>query len=113
MMAVSKRYREVANTSERERWMSLVGSGALLAYGLTRRDKGGLGLAALGGALVCRGATGHSYLYQFLGIHTDHRQGASIGVPYELGIRVDDEVTIEAPVHEVYRFWRDLNNLPR
>jgi uncharacterized membrane protein len=49
-----------------------------------------------------------------MGIRTAPRgQGADISVPYELGIRVDQAVTIARPRHEVYQFWRSLDNLPR
>jgi len=34
-------------------------------------------------------------------------------VPYEVGIRVDEAVVVERRPEEVYRFWRDLENLPR
>jgi uncharacterized membrane protein len=34
-------------------------------------------------------------------------------VPYELGIRVERSVTVNKPREEVYRFWRDLENLPQ
>src|SRR5262249_759005 len=37
----------------------------------------------------------------------------SASVPYELGIRVDRAVTILKPRDEVYRFWRELDHLPR
>jgi uncharacterized membrane protein len=34
-------------------------------------------------------------------------------VPYELGIRVDQQITINKSPEEVYSFWRNLENLPR
>jgi uncharacterized membrane protein len=34
-------------------------------------------------------------------------------VPYELGIRVDEEMPIQKSPEELYRFWRNLENLPR
>jgi uncharacterized membrane protein len=41
-------------------------------------------------------------------------QGAeTTAVPYELGIRVDRAITIARPRAEIYRFWRNLSNLPR
>jgi uncharacterized membrane protein len=83
-----------------------------LYYGLRRRSWGGAGLALLGGSLVYRGASGHSKTYQTLGVHTAHRT-EGVGVPYELGIRVDRSVTINRSPEELYRFWRDLENLPR
>jgi len=106
------------NVGELERWLSLAGGASLAAWGLTRQDKGGLGLAAIGGILAWRGATGHCNVYQALGVNTTERgyakgTGSKAGVPYELGIRVDRDVTIAKPVNEVYKFWRNLENLPR
>jgi uncharacterized membrane protein len=106
------------NVSEAERWISLVGGSSLVAYALMRRNTSGFGLAALGGSLIWRGATGHCPMYETLGVNTASRgygkgTGSRAGVPYELGIRVDHEIQIAKPVHEVYAFWRDLSNLPR
>lgn len=106
------------NVGEAERWLSLIGGSSLVAYGLARRNSAGFGLAALGGSLLWRGATGHCPMYQTLGVNTSERgyakgTGSRAGVPYELGIRVDHEVTIDKPVGEIYSFWRNLTNLPR
>ncbi len=100
------------NVAEPERWVSVIGGGALIAYGLTRKSWNGIALAALGGGMVQRGVTGHCMMYRALGIHTAERS-LGVGVPYELGIRVDQAVTINRPVGEVYAFWRNLENLPR
>jgi len=63
------------NVGNTERWVSLLTGGALAGYGLTRMSLGGLALAALGGALVYRGATGHCPGYQALGISTAAEAG--------------------------------------
>ena len=106
------------NVGEAERWLSLIGGSSLVAFGLARRNSAGFGLAALGGSLLWRGATGHCPMYQTLGVNTSERgygkgTGSRAGVPYELGIRVDHDVTIDKPVGELYAFWRDLCNLPK
>ena len=106
------------NVGQTERLLSLIGGSSLLAYGLARRHSSGLGLAALGGGLIWRGATGHCPMYQTLGMNTSDRgyakgTGSRAGVPYELGIRVDHEIQINKPVTELYSFWRELSNLPR
>jgi uncharacterized membrane protein len=46
------------NVGNPERWVSVVAGSALAAYGLTRRSIPGLVVAALGGAIAWRGATG-------------------------------------------------------
>jgi uncharacterized membrane protein len=82
--------------------------------GVTRRSGAGFSVAMLGAELMRRGITGHSFLYQSLGTRTAGKgQGAeTTSVPYETGIRVDRAVTVAKPRAEVYRLWRDLENLP-
>ncbi|HYZ84314.1 MAG TPA: SRPBCC family protein [Bryobacteraceae bacterium] len=106
------------NVSEPERWASIAGGITLAAWGLSRRNNTGLGLAALGGALAWRGYTGHCPFYQALGVNTACRgrmrgTGTHASVPYELGIRVDQSMHIQKPAEELYRFWRKLDNLPK
>jgi uncharacterized membrane protein len=86
----------VTTMREAERWGSAMSGGALLVYGLKRRSLGGALLSVVGGGLVYRAALG---------------RGPSLThVP---GPLVDRCVTINRPVDEVYRFWRNFENLPR
>ncbi len=108
------RHAQSKNLNQTERLASIVGGGALMAYGLQKGSWSGAVLAATGGLLAFRGSTGHCPLYQTLGVTTAKAgQGRSRSIAYELGIRVDDSVFIEKPREEVYRFWRNLENLPR
>jgi uncharacterized membrane protein len=107
------RVRGGRNISEPERWGSMAAGVALAAYGLSRRRGAGLVLALLGGLLVRRGMSGHCETYQMFGINTagtgdDTRQalGGSAGV------NVEESVVINRPVSLLYRFWRNLENLP-
>ncbi len=101
------------NVNESERWASIVGGGTLVAFGLAKKDWSGMGLAALGGGLLWRGVTGHCDAYQALGINTARAgKGRQMSVPYELGIRVDERIRIQKSAAELYRFWRQLENLP-
>src|SRR2546421_12386141 len=80
-----------------------------------RRSIPGLFLAGIGGAVAWRGATGHCMIYDALDIWT---AGASDGdrqvsVPYGRGIGVEKSVTVNATPEELYRFWRNFENLPR
>lgn len=110
----TKRHRESANLSQPERWASVIGGGTLVAYGLQKRSWSGFGLAALGGVLIYRGATGHSAAYEALGVNrAPGRRGRNASLPYELGIRVDQTVTIGKSPAEVYKFWRNFENLPK
>jgi hypothetical protein len=61
------------NVATIERWASLIGGGALLAYALRREPRVSplSGALALGGAsLLFRGATGHCPVYGALGVNT-------------------------------------------
>jgi uncharacterized membrane protein len=101
------------NVGDLERWASLVGGGALALYGLTRGSLAGLGLAAVGGGLVYRGATGHCPVYHALGVSTAERHGPQVSVPAGRGFKAEKSVTINRPAEELYRFWRNFENLPR
>jgi len=100
------------NVGKVERGASVM-AGTMLAYlGLKRKDWTGAGMALLGTAFLRRGITGFCYTYQALGIRTAaSAQGGNVSVPYELGVRVDEAVTIDRPRAEVYQFWRNLENL--
>lgn len=92
------------NVGALERWISAVGGGALMALGLLRRSAAGLALAGGGGYLIYRGITGVCPVYRALGL----QRGAA---PQQL--HVEQAVTIERPADELYRAWRDFEQLPR
>jgi uncharacterized membrane protein len=114
-MQIISHSRHAVNITEAERWASLIGGSALAVVGLTRRSRGGLATALAGAELIRRGVTGHSLLFEWLGFRTAGKGqgGDTTSVPYELGLRVDRAITVAKPRAEVYRFWRDLENLPR
>ena len=106
--------REGRNISETERWVSVAAGVGLAAYGVSRRSGAGWMLAGLGALLVRRGMSAHCHTYSLFGINTagtgsDTRQalGGSAGVI------VEESITINRPIEELYRFWRNLENLPR
>jgi uncharacterized membrane protein len=100
------------NVGDTERWASLLAGGALAAFGLSRGSLGGLGLAALGGALLYRGATGHSSLYGALGVSSAERRGPVTSVPARHGVKVETSATINRPREDLFRSWRNFENLP-
>jgi uncharacterized membrane protein len=111
--AEDRRARSGRNINDVEQWGSLAVGVALLVYGLSRLRKGGWLMAALGGMLVQRGTTAHCHVYEAFGINTagtgdDTRR--ALGGP--AGVIVEETVTINRPVEELYRFWRNLENLP-
>src|SRR5687768_9717661 len=108
------RVRSGRNISETERWLSMAAGIGLAAYGLSRRRSGGWAVAGLGAWLFERGRSGHCRTYEMLGLNTagtgeDTRQALGGAA----GVNVDESVTINRPVAELYRFWRNLENLPR
>lgn len=110
----TSRHQRSVNISQTERVISAIGGGTLIAYGLQKKAWAGLGFAVAGGVLLYRGATGYCNMYQTLGINTARRRrGRNVSIPYELGVRVDQTITISKNPREVYRFWRNLENLPR
>ena len=100
------------NVGTMERWASVVGGGLLVGYGLRRRDPSGWLLAALGGAIALRGASGHSTIYQSFGVSPFDGDGTAASV-HGTSIRVRRSITVHRPIREVYSFWRRLENLPR
>jgi uncharacterized membrane protein len=79
---------------------------------LRRGGIGGMLMTIAGGALIYRGATGHSSLYKALSVSTAKRKGLRASVKHGAGIKVEKSVTIDKPVEELFRFWSDFENLP-
>ncbi len=106
------------NVAGVERWASALGGAALAAYGIQQsvreRSVGGAIMAAAGGTLIFRGATGHCPVYAATGVSTaGDLSETRTALGGARGINVEDAVTINRPVGELYRFWRDFEQLPR
>ena len=102
------------NVSHPERWFSIVAGAALAAYGLKRRTIPGWLAVAAGTAAIWRGATGHCMVYESLGISTAHPSNDDhVSVPYGKGIRVEESVIVDASPADLFRFWRNFENLPK
>jgi uncharacterized membrane protein len=79
-------------------------AGLLLAYAGTRMlRKGGFPLLIPATYLLWRGASGYCHMYNFMGIDTT--EGAK---PFLF----TQNITIKKSRKEVYRYWRQLENLP-
>ncbi len=100
------------NINNTERLVSSVSGGALTVLGLKRGGWCGVSLALLGGGLLHRGLTGHCYLYDGLKLNTATRKGEKNSVKHGEGIKVEQSVTINKSPLELYRFWRNFENLP-
>ena len=102
------------NVGDTERWLGGLAGGALALLGLSRRSPGGLLSALAGGALVYRAVTGHCPVYEAMGIDSSgRRRGPVASVRAGAGVKVEKSVTINRSPEDLFRFWRQLSNLPR
>ncbi|GGB58420.1 SRPBCC family protein [Deinococcus soli (ex Cha et al. 2016)] len=90
---------------DQNRMISGAAGGALLLLGLRKRGMLGLGMAAVGGYLAYRAATGNDPVMAAAGLSGN----ATAAKP----IFVEHSVVIDRPAQAVYDFWRKLENLPQ
>ena len=114
--ALGHRGKTARNTSDTERVTSMVLGGLLAAGGATLATKGRspVGGAALGvaGLLVAsHGLAKHNPVLGLLDVRGDDADATSH--PLNRAVHVEECVTIDAGAEELYRFWRDLSNIPR
>lgn len=100
-----------------ERWVSVLAGVGLIALGLNSRRFRSLVVPA-GGALVLRGVSGWCPVHQALGRNTGDMEDPEFDSPVASvhrgeGIRIDKTVTVYRPAAELYRYWRNFENLPR
>ncbi len=86
---------------EVERWASLIGGSAMVLMGLKQGSLRGVLTTLAGGGLIYQGATKQSTIQQA-------QEAIGINQP----IKVEKTVTINKSAEELYRFWRDFENLP-
>lgn len=98
-----------ANVGSPERWVSAAAGIALIGYGLRKRSWLGSLLALAGANLLLRGALGKSLLYKAFGVST----AKALSKAAKGSIQVEKSVTVDRPSEEIYRFWRNVENLPR
>lgn len=85
------------NVGAVERWISLAAAAFLLVFGARRRS---MPYLLGGGALLYRSTTGFCPIY-----HALQSGGA--------GVEIEKTITVYRPVEEIYRLWRNVENLPR
>jgi uncharacterized membrane protein len=86
------------------RVVSIVGGGALAAYGLANglrhRSIPSLALAVVGGGMA----------YQAVKERVAHQDASTLA--YKGGVVVEEAIAIDKPADELFAFWRKLENLP-
>src|SRR5687767_14771328 len=95
------------NVAEVERWASALGGAALTVFGIRQRSLAGAMIAASGGALIYRGATGFCPGYAAAGVSTANgdAQTARQALSGPRGVHVLQAVTVNKPAEELFRFW--------
>jgi uncharacterized membrane protein len=104
------------NVGDAERMVSVAAGAIVGLLGLSRRSLPGLLMAGVGGAMVYRGASGHCHAYQALGIDTAEYEQQGERSEAEIarrGIHVANSFLINRPAADLYRFWRNFENLPQ
>jgi uncharacterized membrane protein len=101
------------NISDVEKWLSIAAGTGLALFGLSRRKTVGWTLTAIGGMLIQRGASGHCQMYDMFGVNTADASDTRQALGGRAGTHVEERVTINRPVEELYRFWRNLETLPQ
>ena len=98
------------NVGRIERVASAIGGGALVGYAVTNRTKTGIALGLLGAGLLYRGATGQCEAYRSLGINTAEDVRSD---DVARDIHIEKAITVSSTPKELFRFWRNFENLPR
>ena len=98
------------NISDFERAGSIIAATLIGALAASRREGRGPAAAAAGGLLL-RGLTGYCPMSAALGRNT-RSSNTKDALAGSRGVHVREAITINRPVDEVYRFWRQLSNLP-
>ncbi|HEY3885012.1 MAG TPA: SRPBCC family protein [Vicinamibacterales bacterium] len=108
------RARSDRNLSGVERYASIAAGAGMVMYGASRMKWSGLMYVGLGAVLLRRGITSHCDIYEALAINTSDVSGDTrAALRGARGVNVFERVTIDRPIDDLYRFWRNLENLPQ
>jgi uncharacterized membrane protein len=103
------------NVGRTERWISGAAGAALLGYGLSRRRFRAV-LLPVGIGLLRRAITGRCEVNRALGRNSARDEGRVSPVASldrGEGRKIEQAVMIHRPRGELFRFWRQFDNLPR
>ena len=97
------------------RWERIgsVAAGAGLLYLAMRRPRMRRGSQVLGAGLLARGVTGNCAVKRALVGDGDARSDTKRQLGGPAGIHVRESIIVDRRVEDVYRFWRDFDNLAR
>jgi uncharacterized membrane protein len=110
IMQAEQTYDSPASLTHADNLIAVGAGAALLAYGALRRSTAGAWLAAASVPFLYRGIVGRwPEPFHAFGVNGDTR--AALGG--DRGVHVREAVRLELPIHQVYSFWRRLENLPR
>jgi uncharacterized membrane protein len=101
------------NVGDVERWISAAAGAALVAWAIQRRRHDAWWIGAGSAMLLYRASTGHCPFYEATGVSTAEETSTRRALSGPRGVHVEQSVTINKPVDELYAFWRNLENLPR
>ena len=102
--------RITTNLTRGDRMGYAAGGVGLIAWALSRLSAMGLGAAGLGGWLLYQAYTGCNPMFRPLGIRVNSHPGEA---DTRETIALDEVITVARPRDELYRFWRNLESLPR
>ena len=106
------------NVGYGERLITALLGGGLLLRGLRKRSGVVGGVTALTGiALLNRAASGYCPAYHAMGMSTRDRSDTSLlgrpKVHSGRATKVQQSITIQRPARDLYRYWRQVENLPK
>lgn len=115
LLAILKPLSKSRNLHERERLLSGGAATVLLLWGLEEKKWRGWLMFLLGLGLYARAFTGRSKRYALPRASNNARFSPRLarrGLPKGRGIHLERTLRINRPVSEVFRVWRNFENLP-
>lgn len=102
------------NVGRTERIVSGIAAAAVAVVGVRRKRLRPI-LFPIAGNLISRAVTGRCGINRALGRNSARGKRVSrvASVPRGEGIKVEKSVVVNKPAAELYRFWRNFENLPR
>jgi len=117
---ISRKSNQTGSINTTERWISGIAGGALAFYAVknlkNRRRRSWAGYSSAVGAslMLFRSVTGKSPLYRLIGINTQNRDlPESASVQHDNNVQIVKTIVINKSPQEIFRFWRNFENLPR